>query len=138
MRLVGSGLGRSLGSGCSFPSSHTRLPSLRKGKERVRDELGERSGVPEGDVSLGSAMSVGEEEDASLGALVLPPGACVGVRRGSADDDMEVGSVTSRLSGGEVAVRGESTDGGSGRCGDDGGLIEGTGISETPQAFQDI
>lgn len=57
MRLVGSGLGRSLGSGCSFPSSHTRLPSLRKGKERLRDELGERSGVPEGDVSLGSAMS---------------------------------------------------------------------------------
>lgn len=57
VRLVGSGLGRSLGSGGSFPSSHTRLPSLRKGKERVRDELGERSGVPEGDVRLGSAMS---------------------------------------------------------------------------------
>lgn len=58
MRLVGNGLGRSRGSGCSFPSSHTRLPSLRKGKERVREELfGERSGVLEGDVRLGSAMS---------------------------------------------------------------------------------
>lgn len=54
--MVGNGLGKSLGSGCSFPSSHTRLPSLRKGKERVRDVLGERSGVPEGDVRLGSAM----------------------------------------------------------------------------------
>lgn len=57
MRLVGNGLGKSLGSGCSFPSSHTRLPSLRKGKDRVRDVLGERSGVPEGEVRLGSAMS---------------------------------------------------------------------------------
>lgn len=66
--MVGSGLGRSLGSGCSFPSSHTRLPSLRKGKERVRDELGERSGVPEGDVSLGSAMS-----EATLRRVVLQP-----------------------------------------------------------------
>lgn len=57
MRLVGNGLGRSLGSGCSFPSSHTRLLSLRKGKDRVREVLGERSGVPVGDVRLGSAMS---------------------------------------------------------------------------------
>lgn len=70
--MVGSGLGRSLGSGGSFPSSHTRLPSLRKGKERVRDELGERSGVPEGDVRLGSAMSDATErgrteEDAEPG-----------------------------------------------------------------------
>lgn len=126
MRLVGSGLGRSLGSGCSFPSSHTRLPSLRKGKERVRDELGERSGVPEGDVSLGSAMS--EATDGAPGAgerrrmlrwthLSFSRRACVGVRRGSADDDMEVGSVTSRLSGGEVAVRGESTEEGQGGVG---------------------
>ena len=57
MRLVGSGLGRSRGSGGSFPSSHTRLLSLRKGKDRVRGASGERSGVPEGDVRLGSAMS---------------------------------------------------------------------------------
>ena len=55
--MVGSGLGRSRGSGCARPSSHTRLPSLRKGKERVREVLGERSGVLEGDVRLGSAMS---------------------------------------------------------------------------------
>lgn len=55
--MVGNGLGRSLGSGCSFPSSHTRLLSLRKGKDRVREVLGERSGVPVGDVRLGSAMS---------------------------------------------------------------------------------
>lgn len=54
--MVGSGLGSSRGSGGSFPSSHTRLPSLRKGKERVREALGERSGVPEGDVRPGSAM----------------------------------------------------------------------------------
>lgn len=57
MRLVGSGLGRSRGRGGSFPSSHTRLPSLRKGKERVREVFGERSRVSEGDVRLGSAMS---------------------------------------------------------------------------------
>lgn len=33
-----------------------RLPSLRKGKERLREALGERSGVLEGDVRPGSAM----------------------------------------------------------------------------------
>lgn len=54
--MVGSGLSSSLGSGCSFPSSQTRLPSLRKGKESVREESGERSGVPEGDVRRGAAM----------------------------------------------------------------------------------
>lgn len=66
VRLVGNGLGKSRGSGCSLPSSHTRLLSLRKGKERVREALGERSGVPEGDVRLGSAMSDvtrGEEDE---------------------------------------------------------------------------
>lgn len=65
MRLVGSGLGSSLGSGGSFPSSHTRLPSLRKGKDSVSEVLGERSGVPEGDVRRGSAMSdvATDEED---------------------------------------------------------------------------
>lgn len=57
VRFVGNGLGKFLGSGCCFPSSHTRLPSLRNGKERVREALGERRGVPEGDVRLGSAMS---------------------------------------------------------------------------------
>lgn len=57
MRLVGSGLGKSRGSPCSALSSHTRLPSLRNGKERVSGALGERSGVAEGDVRLGSAMS---------------------------------------------------------------------------------
>lgn len=54
--MVISGLGKSRGSGCSLPSSHTWLPSLTKGKERVRELLGERSGVLEGDVRLGSAM----------------------------------------------------------------------------------
>lgn len=81
MRLVGNGLGKSLGSGFSFPSSHTRLPSLRKGKERVRDVLGERSGVPEGDVRLGSAMPdvlsrrrmEGGGVDAVLTAAAAPP-----------------------------------------------------------------
>lgn len=55
--MVGSGLGRSWGSGGSLPSCHGLLPSLGKGKERLRGALGERSGVPEGDVMLGSAMS---------------------------------------------------------------------------------
>lgn len=125
MRLVGSGLGRSLGSGCSLPSSHTRLPSLRKGNERPRDELGERSGVPEGDVSLGSAMSEATDGVAGgrgkrghcAGRTCPSAGACVGVRRGSADDDREVSSVTSRPSGGELAVRGESTEEGQGGVG---------------------
>lgn len=81
--MVGNGLGRSLGSGCSFPSSHTRLPSLRKGKERLRDVLGERSGVPEGDVRLGSAMpdvtrrrmegGRGGGADAAAAAAAPPP-----------------------------------------------------------------
>lgn len=102
MRLVGSGLGSSLGSGCSFPSSHTRLPSLRKGKERVREELGERSGVPEGDVSLGSAMS---EATLRRTHFVLLPGECGGVRW--AGGDMEVDCVTSRLSGGGGWLREE-------------------------------
>lgn len=57
MRLVGSGLGSSRGRGCSLPSSHTLLLSLKKGKDRVTELLGERRGVPEGDVRLGSAMS---------------------------------------------------------------------------------
>lgn len=57
VRLVGSGLGRSRGRGCSFPSSHTRLLSLKKGKDRVTELPGERRGVPEGDVRPGSAMS---------------------------------------------------------------------------------
>lgn len=77
--MVGSGLGRSRGSGFSFPSSHTRLPSLRKGKERVREELGERSGVPEGDVRLGSAMSdvmkrrrTGEDDVGTVAAVAAP------------------------------------------------------------------
>lgn len=55
--MVGSGLGRSRGDCGSFPSSQTRLPSLRKGKERVRGVFGERRRVSEGDVRLGSAMS---------------------------------------------------------------------------------
>lgn len=56
--MVGSGLGRSWGSGGSLASCHGLLPSLGKGKERLRGALGERSGVPpEGDVTLGSAMS---------------------------------------------------------------------------------
>lgn len=78
--MVGNGLGKSLGNGCSFPSSHTRLPSLKKGKERVREVLGERSGVPEGDVRLGSAIldvtrsrRMGEGgEDAVMDAAATP------------------------------------------------------------------
>lgn len=84
MRLVGNGLGKSRGSGGSLPSSHTRLPSLKKGKERVRELLGERRGVPEGDVRLGSAMSdvtrkrrrMGEDGvDAVLDAAATPSAA---------------------------------------------------------------
>lgn len=55
-RLVGSGLGRSRGSGGSLPSGHALLPSRGNGKERVSGALGERRGVPEGDVMLGSAI----------------------------------------------------------------------------------
>lgn len=62
--MVGSGLGRSRGSsGGSLLSSHTRLPSLRKGKERVREAVGERSGVSVGDETPGSAMSKCDEEE---------------------------------------------------------------------------
>lgn len=65
MRLVGSGLGRSRGSGSSAPSFHTRLPSLRKGKDRVSEALGERRGErrggSEGDV--GSAMSTRKHKE---------------------------------------------------------------------------
>lgn len=57
MRLVGSGLGRSRGRCSSAPSFHTRPSSLRNGKDRVSEALGERSGASEGDVRLESAMS---------------------------------------------------------------------------------
>lgn len=98
VRLVGSGLGSSLGSGCSFPSSHTRLPSLKKGKEREREELGERSGVPEGDVNLGSAMS-----EATLRLMHSSAGA--GGQRRYGGRLCHFVSVRRR-----IAVRGESTE----------------------------
>lgn len=105
MRLVGNGLGRSLGSCCSLPSSHTRLLSLRKGKERVRDALGERSGVPEGDVRLGSAMTARRGPAPRQMLLLLSPkadsaGASVGWWVGGGPSGrIEVSRVTSGLSG---------------------------------------
>lgn len=44
VRLVGSGLGSSPGWGGFLSRSHTRLPSLRKGKESCRGVLGDVSG----------------------------------------------------------------------------------------------
>jgi len=60
-----------------------RLLSLRKGKERLREALGERSGVRDGDVRLWSAMSevTGEDEggwcvDAASHSAVGAAGVC--------------------------------------------------------------
>lgn len=74
VRLVGSGLGSSLGSACSPLSSQTRLPSLRKGKDTVRGASGDRSGVAEGDVRLGSVMpSLVGGERGMMPPLLPPP-----------------------------------------------------------------
>lgn len=74
VRLVGSGLGSSLGSACSPLSSQTRLPSLRKGKDTVRGASGDRSGVAEGDVRLGSVMpSLIGGERGMMPPLLPPP-----------------------------------------------------------------
>lgn len=64
---MGSGLGSDRGWG-GTPLSHTRLSSLKKGKERERGAArGERRGASEGDVRLGSAMA-----EARARSLFLP------------------------------------------------------------------
>lgn len=58
VRLVGSGLGSSLGCGGFLSLSQTRLPSLWKGKENCREVRGEGSGS-------GSGRSAVEEASGS-------------------------------------------------------------------------
>lgn len=65
MRLVGSGLGSSPGCGGFLSLSHTRLPSLRKGKESCRGVRGEVSGSggSAGDEASGSDILTGDGMD---------------------------------------------------------------------------
>lgn len=135
MRLVGSGLGRSLGSGCSFPSSHTRLPSLRKGKERVRDELGERSGVPEGDVNLGSAMSEATPRRMHLSFSRRAWGSAAGL---GPMTTIWRSTVSLHVCQEETRCERREQGGASGRCGHRGGLIEANRMSKTSQRLWDL
>lgn len=64
VRLVGSGLGSSPGWGGFLSRSHTRLPSLRKGKESCRGVLGDVSG------SDGSAAGEASGSDISTAQRV--------------------------------------------------------------------
>ena len=65
VRLVGSGLGSSPGCGGFLSLSHTRLPSLRKGKESCRGVRGEVSGSggSAGDEASGSDILTGDGMD---------------------------------------------------------------------------
>lgn len=57
VRLVGSGLGSSPGWGGFLSRSHTRLPSLRKGKESCSGVLGDVSGSDGSDGSAAGEAS---------------------------------------------------------------------------------
>lgn len=66
VRLVGSGLGSSLGWGGFLSLSHTWLPSRRKGKDSCRGVRGEASGSEEG-----SAAPEASESDIVKGIALL-------------------------------------------------------------------